>query len=313
MLAFHRVLSRRTALAAIAVAALTVHAGSAFALASSGPVAAASAVTVSSSAKVYNTFNTLLRKPGGLPQAITYLNAHIHQATNYQATAMVLQLENALKAELPRMEARFTPQVSEKLMKVYVYKEDFASTLSRTRDPQLRKLLQLAASSGYRQHSSEGIIYPVVDYTDLIKYKKYVTADLQAYIDIMAAQTLRPSTNDAALAIGYQELVNRGLALEQFMAKYPKSNRYVQVANLFRETKYMIFYSPSNTPLFDYDGEEVMRANARIGYSAVLKRNPATASPLLQLLATFMSIAEASDFKKSEAVETFLQEKVSLD
>ncbi|ANE48753.1 hypothetical protein SY83_06130 [Paenibacillus swuensis] len=157
------------------------------------------------------------------------------------------------------------------------------------------------------------MIYPVVDYTDLIKYKKYVTADLQAYIDIMAAQTLRPSTNDAALAIGYQELVNRGLALEQFMAKYPKSNRYVQVANLFRETKYMIFYSPSNTPLFDYDGEEVMRANARIGYSAVLKRNPATASPLLQLLATFMSIAEASDFKKSEAVETFLQEKVSLD
>ncbi|MCQ6560042.1 hypothetical protein NNL21_15220 [Paenibacillus mendelii] len=310
--------SKSLALAALAALTLTLQAGSATAASASAAanqptasVGQTAAVDSTAATKVVNQYEALL-KSGKLPKAISYLNDHIDEVSTYQATIMVLHLENAVKKALPSMVDRIgKTSVQAKINKVYKYGDNFADVIKRTNDKALKALLQEAADSGFKLETAEGFYFPVVRYATLQKYNAYVTADIKAYMDIMTVESEKANMKDAALMIGYQELVNRALSQERFVKQFPSSNRTAQVKQLFNSYKILTFYGVNNTPLFDYD-TKVIQPNAKKGYSLILQWNKPESSAYLTTLDKFMKLLADQNYKLTAEVEKFRKANVPI-
>ena len=74
-------------------------------------------------------------------------------------------------------------------MNLYKYGEPINTTINKTKDETLRKVLINLRDSGYRLHTTEGVVFPIIDYTTLKPYKPYINKDIQAYIDIMVVES----------------------------------------------------------------------------------------------------------------------------
>ncbi|MBW7456206.1 hypothetical protein ACFOLF_03345 [Paenibacillus sepulcri] len=296
-------------LAALAALTLSTQAGAAplqnSSIAPQKLAAQASALNTGTATKVFNTFQAMLKKSGQLPQAFTYLSEHIDEVSPYQASLMVLFLENGIKKELPVIEKKFYPEsIQAAIGKVYKIGDSLTNVLNRTKDNKLKALLKEANASGYKLETAEGMFFPVVSYKALQPFTKGINADIRAYVDIMTVESEKAKLKDAALRIGYQELVNRALAAERFVKQYPNSNRTAQIKNLFAEYKTLTFFGSNNTPLFEYENKK-MQANAKIGYTNVLKWNDPASSEYLTLLKKFMDVVADHDYKLTSEVEKF--------
>lgn len=255
----------------------------------------------------------MLYKKNGLPAADRYLESKISQVTPYHATLMVLQLENARFKALDAITDRMlVPNVQDQMQKIYKWNDSFTQLMSRTKDKNLRSLLQQARDSGYRLTAIEGSLYPIMNYAAFDKYTSYVNKDIKQYIRIMAVETNNISTEDGGLMIGYQEMLNRALNQEQFLKDFPDSNRKNRVQMLMNEYTLYTFYGLDNTPLFDYD-TNIMDANAQKGYKAVLQRTASEDSDFVKKLDAFMNVVAESKFEKTEAVDKWLEQNVSRD
>jgi len=305
--------SKTITIAALAALALSAQASAAPANSATVPAPAAKLVASAesgASVKVFEEFQKMLKKTGQLPAAFNYLKAHIKEVSPYQASLMVLYLENAIIKEQPAMDKRFfADSVQTAIGKAYKMGDSITDVLNRTKDSKLKALLKEAASSGYKLDTAEGMFYTVVDYKALQPFAKDINADIKAYIDIMTVETEKAKLKDAALRIGYQELANRSLAAEKFVTSYPNSNRTAQIKKLLAEYKSLTFYGANNTPLFDYDSKKI-QPNAKIGYTNIIGWNDPASSEYLTLLKKFMGVLADNDYKLTTEVEKFRKANV---
>lgn len=296
--------------AALAAMTLTLQAEAAQAapmISKPAQYAAQAAVTVNSTSsnQVFNKYITLLQVKGQLPTAIAYLNKHIDEVSAYQASLMVLRLENAVVGVLPSFESRMAKDsIQSAINKVYKINASFADVISHTRDKKLKSLLQEASNNGLKLETAEGFYFPVVDYKGFQKYRAYTGADVKAYIDIMTVESEQANVKDAGLMIGYQQLATRTLSQERFIKQFPSSNRTAKIKTLFNNYKILTFYGVNNTPLFDYENNK-MQPNAIIGYNLILERNKGAGSDYLSILEKFMAAAKAHDYKLTPEVTAF--------
>jgi hypothetical protein len=302
---------RKTTMTIAAMAALSLSIQFMSVAAASSPSATASAqsaaaISGTTSTKTINAFEAYLAK-GQLPAAISYLKAHIDEVATSQATVMVLHLENALKKQLTAIQKRFEQSsVQTGIGKAYKRGATFDYVISRTKDSKLKALLKETRDSGYKLETAEGFFYPVIDYAAFRTYSASVNPDIDDYIAIMAVESDQTKVKDAALVIGYQQLVNRALAQERFLAKYPYSNRAPHIRNLFRSYELLTFYGVNNTPLFEY-GSQKIQPNALRGYNGMLTWNNAKLSPYLTKLQEFMDLVANNENMLTEEVEKYRQ------
>jgi len=309
--------SRKSAIAAILVLALSIQTG---VIASAAPASVPQAGTAAASGKatafgnaVYAKANKLLRE-ADVAYAKSYITKHIRSLTPYQATMLVLKLENAAKDALsPKTEHVFQIGIQDKLMKLYKYGEPIQTTLNKTKDETLRKVLINLRDSGYRLHTAEGVVFPIIDYTTFKSYKPYIQKDAQAYIDIMIVESEKPAVSDAALVIPWSEVIERGLAQEAFLSAYPKSNRAADVKLKLRFTELSLYYGYNNTPLFKYE-DNLLDPEVREAFDHALKNSEAVSnSALLKKLKSWSEVLENNKDKLNQEVEQYRAKAVPID
>ncbi|RED66227.1 hypothetical protein [Cohnella lupini] len=305
--------SRRTktmTIAAIAALAFTFQAIQVSATSLSNSYArSVETVAATSPTSIVNQFEVYL-KQGQISSAFSYLEAHIKEVNRSQATLMTLHLENAVKKQLPAIQKRFEASAVQKAIgKVYKKGDSFDNVISRTKDKTLKVMFMSARDSGYQLETAEGFFFPVINYTSFKSFADWVSSDISTYIDIMSMESEHPSLKDAALLIGYQQLVNRALYQETFLSKFPHSNRANQVSNLFLKYRTLTFYGANNTPLFGYDNK-LMHPNAQKAYTAMLQWNDPKSSAYLNLLQEFMYVVEENNYLLNDEVEKYRAEKV---
>ncbi|KOR87751.1 hypothetical protein [Paenibacillus solani] len=309
--------SSKTAITAILALALSVQTG---VIASAAPASVPQTGTAALSSKatafgnaVYAKANKLL-KEADVAYAKSYITKHIRSVTPYQATMLVLRLENAAKDALSaKTEHVFQIGIQDKLMKLYKYGEPIQTTLNKTKDETLRKELINLRDSGYRLHTSEGVVYPIIDYTTFKSYKPYIQKDAQAYIDIMIVESEKPAVSDAALVIPWSEVIERGIAQEAFINTYPKSNRVADVKLKLHFTESSLFYGYNNTPLFKYE-DNLLDPEARQALDQALKNSEAVSnSSLLKKLKSWSDVLENNKDKLNQEVEQYRAKAVPLD
>lgn len=307
--------SKKSAIAAILALILSIQTG---VIASAAPASQAGSNAVSSKATafgnaVYNKANKLL-KESDVAYAKSYITKHIGSVTAFQATMLVLKLENAMNDALPaKTDKVYEIGIQDKLMNLYKYGEPINTTINKTKDETLRKVLINLRDSGYRLHTTEGVVFPIIDYTTLKPYKPYINKDIQAYIDIMVVESEKPAVSDAALVIPWSEVIDRGLTQEAFISAYPKSNRTADVKLKLRFTELSLYYGYNNTPLFKYE-DNLLDPEVRIAFDKVLKDSDAVSkSPLLKKLKSWSDVLESNKDKLNQEVERYRAKAVPIE
>lgn len=307
--------SKKSAIAAILALILSIQTG---VIASAAPASQAGSNAVSSKAAafgnaVYNKANKLL-KESDVAYAKSYITKHIRSVTAYQATMLVLKLENAMNDALPaKTDKVYEIGIQDKLMNLYKFGEPINTTINKTKDETLRKVLINLRDSGYRLYTTEGVIFPIIDYTTLKPYKPYINKDIQAYIDIMVVESEKPAVSDAALVIPWSEVIDRGLTQEAFISAYPKSNRTADVKLKLRFTELSLYYGYNNTPLFKYE-DNLLDPEVRQAFDKTLKDSDAVSkSALLKKLKSWSDVLESNKDKLNQEVERYRAKAVPID
>lgn len=273
------------------------------------PVGAAAATETAS---VYNQFQRVVQNSSSLAQARNYLINHITKVDAWTATRMTLQLENAQKAHLPVYSEKVFPEnVQKAINSSYIKNKNLTYTalLNGIKDPKIRAILIEGRDKGYKLETSEGMYYPVMHYEGFKVFKPKVSKDIAAYIDIMATESNRPSVFDGAIVISWTELTNRALVLEDFVTKYPASNRSVALQEELLYATTRLLYGTNNTPAYDYDAQ-VIQPEVKKAYEEALKNNKAD-TRILTVLEKLLQLLNSTNNKFTPEIEKFLDQTVN--
>lgn len=266
---------------------------------------------------VYNHFQSLIRKPSTLGQARKYLINHIDEAGRWHATVMVLQLENALKAELDRSRERLYTEEFRQAMDAAYLKGGLTYTalLKNITNKKLYTQLVTYRDEGFAIRTSEGVYYPVIHYEGFKLFKPYVNNDIAAYIDIMATESNKGTITDAALAISWKELLSRALEMEKFMDSYQVSNRREAVKLKLWGAKARLLYGSSNTPAYDnteYGGQAVLDSELRQAYEDAVA-NGTGSSSLLQMIEQLLKLLDNNGDQLTEGVQSYIDRYLEME
>lgn len=235
---------------------------------------------------------------------INFIDENIKRVSYKNAGIMVTALEEAQNAFLRSLEDRFyTPETQEGLGALF--QPDM--NLERLKDAaqgDLKELLEETTAKGYRLAVSEGAIFPIIDYDFYKEYSSFVSEDLKDYIEIMAMHSKKLPAIDAALVISWEETFQRAIKQENFIEKYPDSDRTEVVKELFDRYQYYIFNGLPNTPLFSYDGNE-MNTEAKSVYVSYIHGE--SEDELIEKMKEFMNLLEKNGYKRSKEVENFIE------
>lgn len=251
-------------------------------------------------------FNVLAGKQGvRAAELLAALEGSIRSVSRNEATAMIVAAEGAQKRDLPRLEEMLSADgLQRKLDRFYRTGIDLGKA-GEIADAELRAAMLAVRDGGYRVETAEGMYFPVIDYGRYRQYRELITADLAAYIDLMAAESDRAPAKDAALVIGWNEIVRRAFAQENFLRTYEDSPRARDVRNLYRRYLGFVFYGANNTPLFIYDSL-TMNAEAKTAYAAASGGD----SRLAARLREYMDLLAKKGYRLDAEVEEYRKQAV---
>lgn len=260
------------------------------------------AVEESNQDKIMTEFTALLEGNPGPDAIIEFMDKNIAEVSGENAFKMLDELEKALKSNLPELEEKYySTAVQEALFNVYKSEFDL-SKLDSIQDAEVKSIIEETKAMGYKVETAEGMFFPIINYEFLKKYSPYAGDDVKDYIDIMAVESEEVPAKDAALVIGWNEVIERALTQEGFIRKHSSSAKAEDVTEL--QKKYIIFmlYGLNNTPLFSYD-TKMMDSEAKEVYIKAVADN--ADSELMKLLGEYMEILEKSNYKLSEEADKY--------
>lgn len=279
-------------------------------------------VTTSATASTTTTitlanFKKILTNSEKLPQAVSYLKKNISKVTPQTGTQLVLALENAQNKYITNWTDKYTESMQKKLMNMYNLNpnDDIDDMIKRTKDQSLKTLLTNTRNSGYTIINVEGYYMPIIDYDQYDAYDDHVTKDIDAYIDIMADESDHPAIMDAGLVIDWDDLLERTLDMEQFILKYPNSNRAKIIKQNYEYAIHTVFYGVDNTLLFDQSNKKI-DPTAKKQYLEVLNDDDTVedypSSSLLSDLHGFMDLAAQSNYKMTSKLDAYREQVAPL-
>jgi len=255
--------------------------------------------------EIMKEFEQISKEDLNLDSIVSFMDKNIGRVSYKNAGIMVTTLEEAQKVFLRNLEDRFyTPETQEGLDKLFQV-EMKLDCLADAAKGDLKELLEESTAKGYKLAAAEGAIFPIIDYDFYTKYSSFVDEELKAYIEVMAVHSKKLSAVDAALVIGWEELVQRAIQQEKFIEKYPDSDKIEAVKELSNWYRYYIFNGLPNTPLFSHKDDE-MNPEAKSVYASYIQRE--SEGKLIEEIKEFMCLLEKNGYKGSKEVENFIED-----
>ena len=232
---------------------------------------------------------------------IAFIETNIATVSLDNATSMILRLEELQIKQLPLLEEKYYPETMQKIFQDAKAGSDFSQP-ENFKDTTLKALVQETIGSGYKVEQAEGMYYPVIDYSFYEKFSSYATPDIKEYLAIMAVESNQLFAKDAALVIGWDEVINRALVQEQFLINYDDSKRSDAINELYKRYEFIAMFGLNNTPMFDYESK-IINEKAKTAYEDALAKD--INSEFLLKLKGFMDVVLKNDNKLTDEVEQY--------
>lgn len=233
---------------------------------------------------------------------MSYLEKNISLVSKGNASTMLLLLEELQVKKRTVLEEKFLPEeIQIGFWEAYQKGVDYTKP-EALEEEVLKNLVQETVEYGYKLEQAEGFVFPVIDYTLYDRFTTYATPDIADYFKIMAEQSEKPYAKDAALVIGWEDLINRALSTEEFLKNHPSSNKAADIEVLHQWYSRATFFGLNNTPLFDYE-TKIMVDEAKEVYQKYQKED--RDSEYLTKLEGFMEVLAENNFKLTAEVEEY--------
>ena len=142
--------------------------------------------------------------------------------------------------------------------KFYSFQEEATelSILIASDDSGISGLARETLDRKYKLLGFEGYIEPLVDYMLYKKqYGPYLSDAMNAYIDIMAEESEKPSVVDAGLNMSLKDYAQRIIGLYEFEENYPGFPRIYKIVNMISGSLWIYMGGIDNSPVFNFEGK----------------------------------------------------------
>lgn len=254
-------------------------------------------------AVIMDNYEKLIERGAEPKEVFEFLDEYANALSKENVALIVNDLEKLQKEYIGELEEKYyeSTDIQAVLAKLYLAKKDINDPKNIEVDA-LKNLVDETIKGGYKVETSEGMFYPIINYSAYKGYSAFLPEDINGYIDLMSAESDKVPAKDAALVIGWDELIERALKQEAFIGKYPNSSKLPEASELYSKYKTFVFLGLNNTPLFSYDGK-VMVEDARNAYENV--DFTTNQSQLKKDLKDFMVLLTDSNYKLTPEVERF--------
>ena len=161
---------------------------------------------------------------------------------------------------------------------------------------------------GFKFASSEGMVYPVIDYKVFLeRYGKTITDGLSGLYGIKQLESDEPMARDAALVISYKDLLGRAFATEQYIQLYKEDPLTLEDAKfIYQNYVNTMLLGMNNTPIFDYQTQK-FSDEAKTAYVEFIKANPdaVTSWMLLEYLSYLDGTGFTMDYNNEAQSKAF--------
>lgn len=236
--------------------------------------------------------------------AADYLNQNIGKAGRDIGSQMLVAYENYL-IQYVNSDADWTA-----IGNLYPYWDKSTGKLDAEKITieETKALYENLIKGGFKFASSEGMVYPVVDYKVFLeKYGKSITEALSGLYSIKQLESDKPMAQDAALVISYSELIGRAYATEQYIQQYKKDPLTLKDSKfIYQNYINTMLLGMNNTPIFDYQ-THVFSVDAKKAYVEFINAHPkAVTSWMLGEYLNYLSSANFTmDYKNKSQSKVF--------
>lgn len=248
---------------------------------------------------VMNDFQKLTQKDAGVDEIAGFLADNITYVSEEDASKLVDQFEQIQKDRISELETLFFEDTIQRKIN-----SEYSSITAgnEIKDTELKELLAKTKNSGYKVETAEGTYFPIIDYSFYKKFRDSVTPDLKDYIDIMTKESDKVPAKDAALVIGWDDVLNRALDMEEFLNEHQDSMKADEVKELYKKYFTFTLYGLNNTPLFSY-GSNTMDTEAREVYEKVVKDTGN--SEFLKTLGEYMTLIKNNNYTLNDEITQY--------
>jgi len=253
--------------------------------------------------KVMDDFNEMLEGGASVSEVVKFIDENISLIARENAAVMIGGFERAQKEFLTELEEKFyNDGIQAKIMKLFEEADFDLDKIYKTEDAELKEILAETLDSGYKLETAEGMFFPVINYELYKKYSDYVPDDIREYINLMAVESNNAPAKDAALVISWEDVLQRALNQEKFIAQYGDSEKVQDVKNLYQKYLTFTLFGANNTPLFSYD-TKTMDAKAKQAYLEAVEK--IDDSEFLKTVRGYMDLLKNSDYKLTDDVDKY--------
>lgn len=259
------------------------------------------------SAEILAAFQAKIKSGASAAELNKQLDTDLPQAAPETADEMIRELLAYYDAHLqdasPELEQQDIQQALQQ-MKWPITKDEIAGMKSDS----ARKAIQDTIDGGYKLDTSEGMIFPVVDYGKLKRFNDALSPEMRDYIALLAKESDQKSASDGGLVITWDEVANRALAAEKFIRDYPGSKERHATANLYLQYMIDLIYGLDNTPIFDFDTYK-LNADVKAEYEKIVSEQAGTTTA--KVVQSFLDVMKQTNdavFKKGPGGQKVIPE-----
>ncbi len=250
---------------------------------------------------VLKDFQALIAGNPTAAQTLQFINDNIKNASKDVADQMIVELEKQQAADKSELENKiYDEEIQRVLSQLYMSKIDI-NDVSKIDNEKAKAVVKEIRDSGFKVETAEGMFFPIVDYSVFRSFVDYTSKDIAAYIDIMATESDQVPAKDAALVIGWDEVIKRAMKQEAFIKNYPDSDKLEQVKQLYSLYVIYAMNGSNNTPLFSYE-KNIMVDSAKDAYG---KMDFSADSEFAKQMKGYMELLKKNDYKLTPEVERY--------
>lgn len=178
---------------------------------------------------------------------------------------------------------------------------DFQAIANRTFDMNKNQVAKSLAENGFELAEGEGMVFPVVDWNRLQTFfGPKVTRPMKFYLDQQVAERNKRAWDDGGIVIPMEELADRATFWEQFNRENPYFALNEQTKESERWTRLVLVNGSDNTPVFNYENQEITEAYKNV-WAYVQQKYPGTT--LAKTTKEIADLCAAEGWKRTKKVE----------
>lgn len=243
--------------------------------------------------KIMVDFKNIVESDNEPFKIVDFIDKNIGNVEEKEAVEMIVDLEQVQKEYIEN----YTDQLSNKDYQKSLMNLDKKDAIE-TEDEELKKLLDKVLGGKYKLVNIEGSIYPIIDYEGLRVYNKYLSSNMEDYIEIRSIDSNDPIFLKGGFNVDFTELADRVITIENHIRSYPDSIKKEEILRLYGRYLKLYMEGLDNTEIYNY-GTHKIKDKVLESYNATGKIEDTITSIVIN---KYIHIIEENEFIIDESV-----------